>query len=321
VAQHAGLEKARLVVKRRHARRAAKTGCRVALQAKQVDIAELQHVRIRPAVGQMARLASLDLYRSMLVHKRPLLIRVALEADRVLRRGSPHLFRAHRAVHVVAIAALHQPFIHPMMKRHVELRFLLEMAGVAKLWLGLDQQKLSLLGVVRRVARDATDVILQMHRVDGVHVLRAASMAIQAARADLLRRCAFKSENLGLVSSAVDMGLPRTVATFAALPRRAFLRIQSGYKVRRILKTLKEPFGWHVCVTRFARFRSNVQRWIRWARVALLICFCIRVMFSRRISKGNYCNCKRKAETDETRHPALVPLHAPHRSPVRTRKL
>ena len=145
-----------------------------------------------------------------------------------------------------------------MVKRHVELRFLLQMAGVAKLGLGLDQQKLRLFCVVRRMAGDATDVILQMNGVDGVHVLRAARMAVQAASADLLRRCALKSENLGLVSSAVDVGLPRTVATFAALPRRAFLRIQSRYKMRRILKMLEEILGGHVCVAGFAGLRSNV---------------------------------------------------------------
>ena len=36
-----------------------------------------------------------------------------------------------------------------MMERHVELRFLLEMACVAKLGLGLDEQKLRFLRVVR----------------------------------------------------------------------------------------------------------------------------------------------------------------------------
>ena len=144
------------------------------------------------------------------------------------------------------------------MERHVELGFLLEMTGVAKLWLRLNQQKLRLFCVVRRMARDATDVILQMHGVDGVHVLRATGMAVQAARADLFRRSALKSENLGLVSSAVDMGLPRTVATFAALPLGAFLRIQSSYKMRRILKMLEEILGWHVCVAGFAGLRSNV---------------------------------------------------------------
>ncbi len=159
----------------------------MALQAKQVDVAELQHVGIRSTVRQMARLASFDLHGSVLVDKWPLLVRVAFKADRILGGRSSDLFRSHRAVHVVAIATLDQPFIHPMVKRHVELSFLLEMAGVAKLRLGLNQQKLRLFCVVRRMAGDATDVILQMNGVDGVHVLRAARMAVQAASADLLR--------------------------------------------------------------------------------------------------------------------------------------
>jgi len=100
----------------------------VALQAQQVDVAELQHVRIWSTVGQMARLASIHLDGRVFEHKRPLLVDMALEADRILRGGSPHLFGFHRAVDVVAIAALDQPFIHAMMERHVELRFLLEMA-------------------------------------------------------------------------------------------------------------------------------------------------------------------------------------------------
>ena len=104
----------------------------MALQAQQVDVAQLQHVRIRPAVRHMARLASVDLHRLVFENKRPLLVRVAREADRVLRRRRAHLLGLHRAVHVVAIAASDQPFIHPMMEGHIELGSLLEMARVTK---------------------------------------------------------------------------------------------------------------------------------------------------------------------------------------------
>lgn len=190
-----------------------------------------------------------------------------------------------------------------MVKRHVELSFLLEMAGVAKLRLGLNKQKLRLFRVVRRMAGDATDVILQMNGVDGVHVLRAAGMAVQATSADLLRRCALKSENLGLVSSAVDVGLPRTVATFAALPCRAFLRIQSGYKVRRILKMLEEILGWHVCMARFTRLRSNIQRWIARADVCLRLIGRLGLVFSRigtgRASVNSQCGTARNKQNKE----------------------
>lgn len=56
----------------------------MALQAQQVDVAELQHMGIWSAVDLMARLASIDLYGSMLVHKRPLLVRVTFETDSIL---------------------------------------------------------------------------------------------------------------------------------------------------------------------------------------------------------------------------------------------
>ena len=121
----------------------------MALQAQQVDVAELQHVGIRSAMRQMAGLTSVDLHRLVFENKRTLLVRVALEADRVLRGRSPHLVGFHRAVHVVAIAALDQPLVHSMMERHVELGLLLEMAPVAKFGLGLYEQKIRFFAVVR----------------------------------------------------------------------------------------------------------------------------------------------------------------------------
>ena len=84
---------------------------------------------------QMAGLTSVDLHRLVFENKRSLLVRVAFEADRILRGRSPHLVGLYRSVHVVAIAALDQSFVHAMVERHVELRFLLEMAPIAKLGL------------------------------------------------------------------------------------------------------------------------------------------------------------------------------------------
>jgi len=97
----------------------------------------------------MAGLTSVDLHRLVFENKRSLLVRVALEADRILRGRSPHLVGLYRSMYVVAIAALDQPFVYPMMKWHVELRFLLEMAPVAKLGLGLYQQEIRVFTVVR----------------------------------------------------------------------------------------------------------------------------------------------------------------------------
>ena len=149
----------------------------MALQAEQVDVAQFQHMGIGSTVRQMARLASIDLHRLVFENKRTLLVRMALEADRILRGGSPHLVWFHRAMDIVAIAALDQPFVYPMMERHVELCFLLEVAPIAKLGLRLNEQKIRFFTVVRRMAGNATDAIFGMLRVNGVHVLRAAGVA------------------------------------------------------------------------------------------------------------------------------------------------
>ena len=71
---------------------------------------------------------SIDLHRRVLIHEWSLQIRMALETDRILGGRSSHLLRLHRTVHVVAIAALDQPFIYSMVERHVELGFLFQMA-------------------------------------------------------------------------------------------------------------------------------------------------------------------------------------------------
>jgi len=131
----------------------------MALQAKQVDVAQSQHVWIWSTVRQMARLAALDLDGRMFVNKRSLLVRVALEADRILRRGCPHLLGFDCAVYVVAIAALNQTLVDTVVKRHFEFSFFIEVAAVAKFRLSFHQEELFRCRVVRGVAGDATNVI------------------------------------------------------------------------------------------------------------------------------------------------------------------
>lgn len=100
----------------------------MAPDAQEVHIANRQHVLVRSAVRNMARLASLGFDRRMLEHERPLFFRVTLKANGILRRGSPHLLGPRRTMYVVAIAALYQSFVYAMMEGHFELGFLLEMA-------------------------------------------------------------------------------------------------------------------------------------------------------------------------------------------------
>src|SRR5271156_4949387 len=137
----------------------------------------------------------------MFVDKRPLLVGVARKTDRILRGGSAYLFRADRPMDVVAITALDQPFVHAMMEWHCKLRFLVEVARVAKLRLSLNQQKLRGLRMVGRMARCATDVVLGVLRIDCIHVLRATGVAGQAAGIDFFGGVFAKDENLGFVAT------------------------------------------------------------------------------------------------------------------------
>jgi hypothetical protein len=73
-----------------------------------------------------------------------------------------------------------------MMERHRKLCLLVQMAGVTELWLSLDEQEFFRFGVMRRMAGNATDVVLGMFRINGVHVLRATGVASQAASVDFL---------------------------------------------------------------------------------------------------------------------------------------
>ena len=243
----------------------------MALQAEQIDVAQFQHVGIGSAMCQMAGLTSINLHRLVLEYKGALLVGVAFEANCVLRGGSAHLFGTHRTVHVVAIAALDQPFIHAMMERHVELGFLLEMACVAKFGLGLYQQEIRFVAVVRRMAGDATHVIPRMLRSDGIHVLRAAGMASEAARVDFFRGSGLKLEDFRFVTAAVDVGLAWTMASLTALPLRTLLIIEGGDKVPGGLEVLDETLAWHIFVAGLASLLTDVQRGIGRLRIGVLM--------------------------------------------------
>jgi hypothetical protein len=69
-----------------HDRRMSEGGGRVAGQAEQAHIAVLQHVRIGPAVRDVARRATFRLHYGMLKYKWSLFIGVAFETDEVAGR-------------------------------------------------------------------------------------------------------------------------------------------------------------------------------------------------------------------------------------------
>ena len=162
VAHRAGLILLRLVVECGSCRRPGVRGKRVALEAQQVYLRALQQARIRGAVRHVARGATLDFHGFMFVNERPGLFRVAGETNQVLRTRGAQLPRLEPAVLIVAVRALHQSFVHAVMEGPVELLFLVEVTGVAKIrLLGLEQE-LAFFRLVRIVAIRATNAILEV---------------------------------------------------------------------------------------------------------------------------------------------------------------
>ena len=249
--QRARLEESCLVMERRCAGRAGEGRRRVALQTEQIHVAQLQHVRVGPAVSQVAGLAAVDFNGSMLVHKRALLVRVALEADGILRRGSPDLLGADRPVRVVAVAALDKALIHAVVEGHFELGSLLEVAGVANLGLRLHEQKVRIFPVVRRVAGDATDVRSFVFGVAGIRLLVVTGVAGEAALVDFLGRMILENKNLGFIAAAIHVRAAWPVAILAAvLGEAAFL--EGLLPMRALLPAVIKIF-----VARLAGFRAH----------------------------------------------------------------
>ena len=121
---------------------------------------------------------------------------------------------------IVAIRTLDKTLIHAVAEWHLELGLLLQMAGITKLRLRLDQQKFFGLRMVRRMTGNATDVILGVNGVDGVHVLRATFVARHAPGIDVLGRSALEHKYLGFVAATGYMIGARAMTTLAALLRR-----------------------------------------------------------------------------------------------------
>ena len=90
-------------------------------------------MRVGRAVRCVAGFTTFDLHRLMLEYEWASLVGVARKAGGVLRRRGAHLFGCDGAVRIVAISALDQALVHAVVKRHRELRLLLQVTRIAKL--------------------------------------------------------------------------------------------------------------------------------------------------------------------------------------------
>jgi len=88
---------------------------------------------------------------------------------------------------IVAITALHESFINPMVERSIELLFRFKVAAVAKLRLVFLHQKLVFSRIVRIVAVRTAYIVLKMRRSSKVAVFLAVLMTGEAPGANLFR--------------------------------------------------------------------------------------------------------------------------------------
>ncbi len=133
----------------------------VALVAERVDGRHVQQAGILGTVRSVASHAPLGLDRDVFIDERPAGLGVALGADRVLVGGGLHVVGQEGAVHVMAIAALDQAFVHLVVERHIEGRLRVGVALEAERRLRNLEQRF-FLAVMNAVAAGTADVRLGM---------------------------------------------------------------------------------------------------------------------------------------------------------------
>ncbi len=88
-------------------------------------------------MGRVATAAAFSFHRYMLEYKRPLLVDVALRASRIPARQSLHLSHCPGPMRIMAVAALYQALVNPVVVGFGEIRLGRSMASVAQLRLAL----------------------------------------------------------------------------------------------------------------------------------------------------------------------------------------
>jgi hypothetical protein len=137
VASDAGLHFSR---SRIHAMNGSSGNRAMTLVAHLVDIGNIQQPRILRTMRRVASQTALRFDSRVFENKRAARLHVALGANHVLVRCRTELIIPKGPVRIVAVAALHQSFIHLVVKGLAESRFDIGVAAEAKLWLCPSQQ-------------------------------------------------------------------------------------------------------------------------------------------------------------------------------------
>lgn len=187
------------------------------LQAEQVHLVGSEKSRAGGPMRGMAADTAFRLHRQVLVNERSTLVGVAFETHLVLRRARSELPRHESAVLVVAIGALNQAFVDPVVEGTCELRTCLRVAGIAKLRLIHGQQAALRFGMVGGMAAQAAYIVFRVGGAQEVGMLIAVVVATQAAFTRLFRAEVLEADDLADIAAAGHVLGPGSVAVLAAM--------------------------------------------------------------------------------------------------------
>lgn len=207
-----------LVVERGRTRRRSIHIRRMASEAQEVDVVDLQEARIGRSVRRMARkTAFIGFHRSVLENERPHRVGVAFGADCELTCCGSNLVTRLGTVGIVAVTALDESDIDTMPVRPREFRLLRGMAAVAQGSLRLRQQEIDVCRPVWAVTGRTTDTIGQVFRVGKVLRFQAGLVALRTDRCRLGGTQRLKTNDLGDIAAAVNVRLARPVTSLASM--------------------------------------------------------------------------------------------------------
>src|ERR1700683_2008990 len=231
----------------------------VALVAERGDGRHVQQAGVLGTVRSGASQTPLGLDRDVFIDERPARLGVALGADRVLVGRGLHVVGSESAVHVVAIAARDQAFVHLVVERHIERRLSVGVALEAERRLRSLQQLFFFLALMNAVAANTADVRLGVGRAVKVRV--RSRVTGQALGVNLFGRVLRGIEYLARVAAARHVLRSGTMAALAALMGGSTIGIERGLPVRRLL-----PCVISFLVTGFAGLCSHVLGGFRGGR-------------------------------------------------------
>jgi len=187
----------------------------VALVAERGDGRHVQQAGVLGTVRSVASQTALGLDRDMFIDERPARLGVALGADRVLVGRGLHVVGSEGAVHVVAIAARDQAFVHLVVEWHIERRLSVGVALEAERRLRSLQQLFFFLALMNAVAANTADLRLGVGRAVKVRV--RSRVTGQALGVNLFGRVLRGIEYLARVAAARHVLRSGTMAALATL--------------------------------------------------------------------------------------------------------